>query len=73
MNTSKITLTNLKTGETIGVNRSVTCNHPEWVHTQLGTRSEGDLQRYLDQCHVSDWYRDGKHLGDDVAGLSLFV
>lgn len=68
----KITITNLKTGETILVDRSVTTEHPEWVHQQLGTQNESNLQRALDGYNVSEWYdSSGKYLGADVCGLSM--
>lgn len=65
------TITNLKTGEVANIARSVTTIHPEWIHDQLGTKSEAELQHYLDGNHISDWYREGKHLGADVAGISM--
>lgn len=66
----KITLS--KGGVSYPISRSVTDIHPQAVHDALGTSSESDLQYYLDQCHVSDWYsEDGQHLGPDSAGLVM--
>lgn len=68
----QITITNHKTGETIDLARDVCTTHPQWVHDQLGTSSEAELQLCLDQYNVSDWYdKDGKHLGPDTAGISM--
>lgn len=67
-----ITITNLRTGQKTNIVRDVSRAHPAWVHAQLGTRSESELQHYLDCCNVSDWYRDGRHLGDDTAGISMW-
>lgn len=67
-----ITITNRQTGKVATIHRSVTTAHPDWIHAQLGTASESALQHYLDGCHVSDWYRNGRHLGDDVAGISMW-
>ena len=69
----RITITNKKNGEKASINRDVCANHPAWVHAQLGTKSETELQRHLDCLHVDDWYNsDGEHLGDDVDGVSLW-
>lgn len=68
----KITITNKQTGEALTISRSVTTQHPAWVHEQCGTSSESELQQVMDGYNVSDYYRAGKHLGDDVAGISLW-
>lgn len=68
----KIIITNAKTGEKTAIVRDVCTTHPQWVHDQCGTASESELQHCLDTLNVSDWYRDEKHLGDDVCGISMF-
>jgi hypothetical protein len=46
---------------------------PRIVHAALGTQSEEELQQYLDDCDVSDYYGDdGEHLGPDDSGLEMF-
>jgi len=68
-----ITITNKKNGEMAPIKRDVCASHPAWVHAQLGTKSEIDLQATLDGMHVNDWYdSDGEHLGDDADGVSLW-
>ena len=67
-----ITITNKETGEVAEISRSVTTEHTDWIHFQLGTRSESELQAYLDGLHVSMWYENGEHKGDDVAGMSMW-
>lgn len=68
----KIQITNQKTGSVCPIDRSVTTSHPEWVHQQMGTASESELQRSLDGANVSDWYDEGaKHLGPDDNGLEM--
>lgn len=69
---AEIRITNLKTGGVIKIDRSVTTKHPAWVHEQMGTSSESELQAALDGYNVSDWYRDGKHLGPDDCGLEMY-
>jgi hypothetical protein len=71
-NTMNITITNKETGEVAEISRSVTTEHTDWIHFQLGTRSESELQAYLDGLHVSMWYENGEHKGDDVAGMSMW-
>lgn len=68
----RIQITNAKTGETTPIVRDVAHKHPDWVHRQCGTASESELQACLDGLNVSMWYRDGKHLGPDVAGVEMF-
>jgi hypothetical protein len=59
-------------GAVYPIHRDVTRIHPRAVHDALGTRSEAELQMYLDDCHVLDWYdSDGRHLGPDDKGLEL--
>jgi len=67
-----ITITNKKTGEKLEISRDVRIEHPDWVHQQLGTDSEGALQAHLDQCQPNDWYCDnGTYLGPDCCGLEI--
>lgn len=69
----KIEITNLATAETIPISRDVTATHPQWVHDQLGTESESELQDSLSNWSLSDYYSDrsGEHLGADEYGVSL--
>ena len=69
----KIRITNAHNGEVCPISRDVCTVHPAWVHEQLGTASESELQDCLDALNVSMWYRDGEHLGQDVGGLEMFV
>lgn len=62
----KITITNLKTGEFCDAARDVRAGHPDWVHQQLGTESEEELQGFLDQYSAE---AVGK--GPDVFGVSM--
>ena len=67
-----MTITNKTSGETIALARDVCAVHPEWVHAQLETRSEGELQDALSQYHVEEFFdSDGHHLGPDECGISL--
>lgn len=69
----QIRITSSKTGEVATISRSVCTEHPTWVHGQLGTASESELQRALDGLNVGDWYDDdGKHLGPDCCGVEMF-
>lgn len=67
----KATITNHTTGETITINRDVTHAHPVWVHEQLGTESESDLQALMDQYNLHDYYSVGRHLPADAYGVVL--
>lgn len=68
----KIEITNLTTAETITIARDVTATHPQWVHDQLGTESESELQDSLSNWSLSDYYdRSGEHLGADEYGVSM--
>lgn len=53
-----ITIRNHETGEIIAIDQDVRTVHPAWVHDQLGTTCESELQDGLSQCHVDD-YADG--------------
>ena len=68
-----IFIKNLETGEILNVSRDVRDSHPEWVHEQMGTSNEVELQNVLSQMNVNDWYDDdGHHLGHDELGLTMF-
>lgn len=53
-----ITIRNHETGEIIAIDRDVRTVHPAWVHDQLGTTCESELQHAMDQCYVGA-YADG--------------
>ena len=53
-----ITIRHHETGEIIAIDQDVRTVHPAWVHDQLGTTCESELQDGLSQCHVDD-YADG--------------
>jgi hypothetical protein len=67
----KISIKNQDTGELCPITRDVSTTHPQWVHRQLGTASEEELQAVLDSHNVGMWYLDGKHLGPDGDGLIM--
>lgn len=70
----KIEITNLATAETITIARDVTATHPQWVHDQLGTESESELQDSLSNWSLSDYYdRSGDHKGADEYGVSMIA
>lgn len=70
----KIEITNLTTAETITIARDVTVTHPQWVHDQLGTESESELQDSLSNWSLSDYYdRSGDHKGADEYGVSMIA
>lgn len=51
---TKATIRNLTTGETLTLSRDVRHTHPAWVHDQMGTESEAELQAALDCYEASD-------------------
>jgi hypothetical protein len=59
----------LENGEIETLHRDVAHKHPAWVHEQMGTRSETELQMTLDSYRASDYYRGDEFLGPDVAGI----
>lgn len=59
-------ITSKTTGETIPLTRDVSHTHPAWVHEQLGTDTEGQLQAYLD-CYTAD----AIGAGPDSEGVSV--
>lgn len=60
-------------GSSHRIARDVRISNPDWVHEQLGTESEADLQAYIDQLNPMNWYMDGEHLGPDSCGLMLVL
>lgn len=52
--------------------RDVAYIHPAPVHAAMGTSTEIELQHALDTLNISDWYREGRHLGPDSNGLEMF-
>lgn len=70
----RVTITNQQTGEKATIQRDVRATHPAWVHKQLGTNSEAELQQFLDDYNVNDFYAspDGSHLGPDDVGIEMF-
>ncbi len=46
------TIRSQETGEIEILARDVCTEHSEWVHRQLGTSSESELQHFLDQLEV---------------------
>ena len=69
----KTTIKNLEIGEIITIDRSVTTTHPAWVHTQLGTETEGELQDCISQFNLADFYRGETHLGRDEYGVEMIA
>jgi len=70
----KITITNKVTGETISLSRNVCQENPEWVHAQLGTSSESELQNALSNYHPDAYYdANGEHTGPDCDGVSVYA
>lgn len=69
----KIQITNAQTKETTKIFRTVDRIHPEWIHEQIGTKSEAELQNYLDTLRADNYYdANGNHLGPDVDGVSIY-
>jgi hypothetical protein len=67
-------ITNAQTGERETLSRDVCAEHPEWVHDQCGTESEGELQAMLDQYDVRYYYdSDGEHKGPDILGIEMVL
>jgi len=66
-----VKIKNLETGEIIIISRDVRATHPAWVHEQMGTESESELQAALDCVSTSDFYSDGEResKGFDAGGL----
>jgi hypothetical protein len=54
------------------IHQDSACIHPPAVHAALGTRSEEELQQYLQDCDPREYYDvNGQHLGADESGLEL--
>ena len=60
-------ITNHQTGETIELSRDVRHRHPEWVHDQMETETEAELQDALSQYSDDDMRGQGR----DVSGVEL--
>jgi len=50
-----LNIRNFQTGEIEALSRDVSDTHSEWVHDQLGTESESELQGFLDQCSLAEY------------------
>ena len=60
-----MTITSHTTGETLTLSRDVRTVHPAWVHEQMGTETEAELQAALDQ------YAGAEGLGPDADGVAV--
>lgn len=49
--------------------RDVTHVHPDWVHEQLGTQSEAELQHFLDACDEAEFAKNSGQ--PDDAGVFM--
>ena len=56
------TIRSFETGKVVPVYGSVAVKHPDWVHAQLGTKNEIELQLVLDQLSADDFLRHGECL-----------
>jgi len=64
-----LSIRNHNNGDVSKLVRDVTHAHPDWVHAQLGTSSESELQHFLDACDEAEF---AKHMGFiDVAGVFM--
>jgi hypothetical protein len=72
--TTRILITNKIDGSKYEIQRDVCHNHPQWVHDQLGTKSESELQAALDGMNAENWYAQSNetHLGPDENGLEMW-
>lgn len=50
-----LSICNLQTAETAPLRRDVCHTHAAWVHAQLGTASESELQEFLDHADVAEY------------------
>jgi hypothetical protein len=62
----RCTITNHATGETLTLSRDVATTHPDWVHGQMCTDSEAELQWALDQ-----YGEDAVGSGPDADGVAI--
>ena len=58
---------NFETDEIAALDRDVRTNHPAWVHAQLGTTSESELQLFLDNCMLDEFIHAANR--EDAAGV----
>lgn len=63
---SKFVIRNRRTGKTESLVRDVRHAHSDWVHAQMGTESESELQYVLDNLHADD-YAGGAEDQDGIA------
>lgn len=61
-----MTITRTGTEETITLRRDVSAQHPAWVHGQMGTTSEVELQAALD-----NYGPECIGMGPDVCGIEV--
>lgn len=62
----RYTIMHHATGETLTLSRDVATTHPAWVHGQMGTDSEAELQWALDQ-----YGEDAVGSGPDADGVAI--
>lgn len=60
-------ITNFQTGETLRLVRDVYHDHPAWVHGQLGTGSESELQGFLDCTNLAEFM--ARSYEEDMCGV----
>lgn len=77
MSDATFLIRNLTNGELMQLIRDVHHNHPAWIHEQLGTTSEDELQRKLAELSVTRFIRAGKHntneTQQDENGVYLWI
>lgn len=55
-----VTIERKDDGKVIQIHRDVCTTHPAWVHEQMGTHSEGELQAALDSYNAADYAGKGR-------------
>jgi len=60
---------NHQTGEVEKLVRDVRHKHSDWVHAQLGTESEAELQLFLDNCILAEFAANPDR--EDTAGVFM--
>ena len=60
-------ITNFQTGVTEKLVRDVCHDHPAWVHGQLGTGSESELQGFLDCTDLGEF--QARPYEEDMCGV----
>ena len=61
------TIKNHVDGEIVRLERDVATEHPDWVHQQMATKSESELQNFLDQISDADYAGKGR----DICGIGF--